>query len=102
MPEPAIDPADFKSRAELTAGLQEILSAPKQNGTLELILMRPGRGERITPAEIEVSAAKGVSGDHWINGTGHAKEDGTGDPCPASAPMRQIGHIEQGRISGSS
>ncbi len=22
--------------------------------------------------------------------------------CPASAPMRQIGHIEQGRISGSS
>jgi murein DD-endopeptidase MepM/ murein hydrolase activator NlpD len=23
-------------------------------------------------------------------------------PCPASAPMRQIGHIEQGRVSGSS
>jgi hypothetical protein len=22
--------------------------------------------------------------------------------CPASAPMRRIGHIEQGRISGSS
>lgn len=80
MPEPAIDPADFKSRAELTAGLQEILSAPKQNGTLELIVMRPGRGERITPAEIEVSAAEGLPGDHWINGTGHALEDGAGDP----------------------
>ena len=80
MPEPAIDPTEFKSRAELTAGLQEILSAPKQNGTLELIVMRPDRGERITPARIEVSAAEGVLGDHWINGTGIALEDGTGDP----------------------
>lgn len=80
MPEPAIDPADFKSRAELTAGLQGILSAPKQNGTLELIVIRPGRGERFTPAEIEVSAVEGLPGDHWSNGTGYAREDGAGDP----------------------
>ena len=80
MPEPAIDPTEFRSRAELSARLPEILSAPKHSGSLELIVMRPGRGERITPAEIEVTAAEGLPGDHWINGTGYALEDGVGDP----------------------
>jgi MOSC domain-containing protein YiiM len=80
MADPAIDPSEFRSRAELGARLPEILSAPRQNGTLELIVMRPGRGERVVPDRMEVTAATGLPGDHWITGTGHALEEGVGDP----------------------
>ncbi len=80
MPEPAIDPVNFRSRAELEAQLPDILSAPKDNGTLEMIVMRPQRGERVVPDEMRVTKAEGVPGDHWKHGTGYALEDGTGDP----------------------
>ncbi|MBK0400865.1 hypothetical protein H0I76_16820 [Limibaculum sp. M0105] len=80
MPEPAIDPTEFKSLAELTARLPDILSAPRQNGTLEMIVMRPDRGERILPHDIRVNAVDGVPGDHWSEGTGHAAAEGVGDP----------------------
>ena len=80
MAKPAIDPSEFRSRAELGARLPEILSAPKQSGTLEMIVQRPGRGERVLPSEVRVTAAEGVPGDHWIKGTGHAVESGAGHP----------------------
>lgn len=78
--DPAINPDDFRSRAELKARLPHILSAPKDNGTLELIVMRPDREKRALPASIEVTAADGLPGDHWKRGTGFALDDGSGDP----------------------
>jgi hypothetical protein len=80
MTEPAINPAEFRSLAELGAELPDILSAPKDDGTLEMIVMRPDRDQRILPDRFEVTAADGVPGDHWIQGTGYALEDGVGDP----------------------
>ena len=80
MTEPAINPSEFRSHAELQEQLPAILSGPKDNGTLELIVMRPDRGERVLPDSIEVTAADGVPGDHWKRGTAYALEDGTGDP----------------------
>lgn len=80
MPEPAIDPSSFKTHAELTAQLPNILAGPKDNGTLEMIVMRPDRDERVLPESLKVSAVDGVPGDHWKLGTGYALEDGTGDP----------------------
>ena len=81
MTEPAINPADFKSLDALLAQLPDMLAAtPKEKGRLDLIVMRPEPDARVVPESFEVSAADGLPGDHWINGTGYALEDGTGDP----------------------
>ena len=80
MPEPAINPAEFRSHAELTEQLPDILSGPKDTGTLELIVMRPEQGQRVVPDTIEVNAENGLPGDHWKLGTGYALDDGSGDP----------------------
>ncbi|AXI49072.1 MOSC domain-containing protein (plasmid) [Sulfitobacter sp. SK012] len=81
MPHPAIDSADFKSLDTLISGLEEMLNAaPKDKGTLEMIVMRPDHDERIIPESFEVSANEGVPGDHWKRGTGYTLDDGMGDP----------------------
>ena len=80
MPDPAINPAEFRSLSALGELLPRILSAPKDNGTLELIIMRPDHGQRVVPESIDVSANAGLPGDHWVRGTGYALEDGTGNP----------------------
>lgn len=81
MTEPAINPADFKSLDALLAQLPDMLAAtPKEKGRLDLIVMRPEPDARVVPESFEVRAADGLPGDHWINGTGYALEDGTGDP----------------------
>lgn len=80
MPEPAIDPKKFRNHDELSAQLPHILSGTKDNGTLEMIVMRPETEKRVVPKSFEVTAADGVPGDHWKSGSGYALEDGTGDP----------------------
>ena len=81
MPKPAIDPADFRTLDALNAQLPAILAtAPKDNGTLDLIVMRPDHDQRVLPQSFEVRAADGVPGDHWKRGTGYSLDDGTGDP----------------------
>jgi hypothetical protein len=48
MPEPAIDPADFKSLDALLAQLPDMLAAaPKEEGRLDLIVMRPEPDARV-------------------------------------------------------
>ncbi len=81
MPEAAIDPSTFQSLVSLNARLEEILeAAPKDNATLDMIVMRPDHGERVVPNTFEVRSKDGLPGDHWKNGTGYALDDGTGDP----------------------
>ena len=80
MPDPAIDPAEFKSLDTLSAGLGDMLASAPKEGVLDLIVMRPSTGERVQPESIEVREAEGVPGDHWVRGTGYALEDGVGDP----------------------
>ena len=77
---PAIPPSTFRSLDALTADLPAVLSGPKDNGTLDLIVMRPESNVRETPDSITVTAEHGLPGDHWKRGTGYALEDGTGDP----------------------
>ncbi len=57
-----------RTRAELDAGLAHVLAAPKDGGRLEAIVVRPETDERIAVAEVGVSAAGGVAGDHWAKG----------------------------------
>ncbi|MEM6547554.1 MAG: MOSC domain-containing protein [Pseudomonadota bacterium] len=69
-----------KTRAELEAALPEILSAPKDDGRLDLIVVRPGRGVRTTPQSCRVSLAGGVEGDHWNHGAHVSLPDGGPHP----------------------
>ncbi|MEM7497210.1 MAG: MOSC domain-containing protein [Pseudomonadota bacterium] len=69
-----------RSRAELEAALPEILAAPKDEGRLDLIVSRPGHGERRTPGIARLTAAGGVEGDHWARGCWRTLEDGSPHP----------------------
>jgi hypothetical protein len=51
--------------SELEAGLDEIRSAPKDEGVLEMIVRRPQVGERELLQEAQLSQAEGLVGDSW-------------------------------------
>jgi MOSC domain-containing protein YiiM len=53
---------------ELNAGLDRILEAPQDGGTVEMLIVRPTDDERTTPESVEVSANLGMHGDHWSAG----------------------------------
>ena len=81
MPDLAIPEDSVQTLDQLNARLPGILAAaPKDAGTLDMIVMRPDHGERVLPQSFEVTVENGVVGDHWKRGTGYALEDGTGDP----------------------
>ena len=50
---------------ELTAGLDHVRAAPRDEGTLELIVRRPDVGERETLEEAELDVGLGLVGDSW-------------------------------------
>ncbi len=53
------------THAELTAGLDHIRAAPKDNGALECIVSRPGHGERrdlASAASASPVASKAITG----------------------------------------
>jgi hypothetical protein len=54
-----------RSRAELRAGLDHVLAAPRERGTLCLVVRRPRVDERELLAEGELSVAEGLVGDTW-------------------------------------
>ena len=53
------------SMEELEQGLDEIRQAPKDNGTLKLIIRRPETEQREILEECEISLEEGVVGDNW-------------------------------------
>lgn len=69
-----------RNHAELGAALPHILAAPKDEGRLEMIVVRPAKGERLTPDRAAISAAGGVEGDHWAKGCWRTTEDGAPHP----------------------
>ena len=69
-----------KSMTELEASLPDILAAPKDNGTVDMIVVRPAHGERLTPNAHPLSLAKGVEGDHWAKGCHVTLPDGSPSP----------------------
>lgn len=54
-----------KSLAELEAGLPLITEAPTEQGTVVLIVRRPGVDEREVLDACELDVAEGLVGDHW-------------------------------------
>lgn len=70
----------FRTRDELETALPDILAAPKAEGRLEQIVVRPAEGERLTPARVRLSAGGGTEGDHWAQGCWMSTDDGAPHP----------------------
>lgn len=62
---------------ELEAGLEHVRGAPRDAGTLELIVRRPSIDEREVLQEGILDSASGLVGDTWRNRSLQASEDGT-------------------------
>lgn len=69
-----------RSREELEAAIPRILEAPKEEGPLELIVVRPDRGLRKCPEAVQITAVAGLDGDHWSRGCWKSLPDGSPDP----------------------
>lgn len=65
---------------ELEAGLDEIMRAPANDGTLEMIVRRPGVGVREIIADGELDPAIGLIGDSWSTRSSRRTADGSPHP----------------------
>ena len=66
--------------AALEAGLDEIRSAPKDNGRLELICRRPDVEQRELLDEAKLDEREGMVGDNWLTRGSSSTEDGSANP----------------------
>lgn len=64
-----------RSTADLEALLDDILSAPKDNGPVEMIVRRPAENEREVVQWGELTTDRGLVGDSWVD-----RVDENGDP----------------------
>jgi hypothetical protein len=81
LPLKEIEPmAKHLNRDELMAGLPDILAAPKYQGTLKAIMVRPESEARQDVESIWISLAGGVEGDHWAKGCWMSTDDGKPHP----------------------
>jgi hypothetical protein len=65
---------------ELIAGLTDVRRSPVDDGTVELIVCRPARGEREILDAAELDLADGLVGDTWRTRPSSKTGDGTPHP----------------------
>ena len=65
---------------ELAAGLPEIRRSPRGEGTVELIVARPAKGERTILEEGLFDIENGLVGDTWIERPSRSMPDGLPHP----------------------
>lgn len=68
------------SMAELQAGLEHIRRAPKDDGTVEMIVRRPKKLARDVLQEAQLDLADGLVGDNWKSRGSRMRRDGSADP----------------------
>ena len=66
--------------AALEDGLPAIRSAPRDAGTIELIVRRPAPERREVVGEAQLDPAVGLVGDCWLERGSRATEDGSAHP----------------------
>ena len=66
--------------AALEEGLEEILLAPKDTGSVEMIVRRPGVDEREILEQGELDVAQGLLGDNWRLRGSSLMPDGSAHP----------------------
>jgi hypothetical protein len=65
---------------ELEAGLVQMGESPRDKGTLEMIVCRPGVDERLVLERAELDLADGLIGDNWRARGSSQTEDGKAHP----------------------
>lgn len=85
----------YSTLAELEAALPEIRQAPKDEGTLLLIVRRPGEAQREVLGEARLDLDEGLVGDGWRGRGSKRTADGSAHPEMQIAIMgaRAIGVI---------
>lgn len=76
----AIDVARHLTTEQLEGGLEEIRRAPRDVGTVELIVRRPAENEREMLAEAQLDLADGLVGDMWRVRGSKRTPDGSAHP----------------------
>jgi hypothetical protein len=66
--------------AEMEAGMETILQAPKDVGVLKLISRRPNTDEREVLEEAQLDPAHGLIGDNWKARGSRSTPDGSANP----------------------
>jgi hypothetical protein len=74
------DTARHRSAAEIAAGMPHVRSAPREVGTLELVVARPAVGARTLLAEGRLDLAEGLVGDTWSRRTSTRTTNGSPHP----------------------
>jgi hypothetical protein len=75
-----VDVMNPKSIQDIEARMQYLLEAPKDRGTLKMIVIRHSSNERREVASCRVSLKGGADGDHWAQGCWKSLPDGSPDP----------------------
>jgi len=71
-----LNQVEHLSMSELEAGLDYLRGAPKDNGTLKMIVRRPAVDEREELPEGELDVQEGLVGDTWnVRVSDHSKDD---------------------------
>jgi len=65
---------------DLDQQLPTIQAAPREAGTLEIIVRRPAEDERVTMAEGVLDPEAGLVGDRWVHHRSSSTPDGSPDP----------------------
>jgi hypothetical protein len=70
-----LDNVEYLSMSELEAGMEHIRRAPKDHGTLKMIVRRPQADERDLIDQGELSPLEGLVGDSWkVRGSKHTPD----------------------------
>jgi hypothetical protein len=77
-PTPA--PVRHRTTAELEARLDHFRAAPRDHGTLDLLVSRPAPGERRVLDEGVLDLTVGLEGDRWFREPWKRRRDGSPDP----------------------
>lgn len=72
--------ASHLTREELEAGLDHVRAAPREAGTVELVVRRPAEGEREVLDAGELDLAEGLVGDTWKRRRTRTTLDGSPNP----------------------
>src|SRR5262249_42155777 len=68
------------TRDELDRGLDYVLASPLDDGVVELVVARPGEGERVVLEKGELDPDVGLVGDTWIDRFSRHTPDGSPNP----------------------
>jgi hypothetical protein len=70
---------DHRTTAELLAALEDVKASPPDTGVLELIVRRPGDGERDVLEVGELTKEDGLVGDDWLARGSRQSPDGSAE-----------------------